>query len=342
MVAIEMESTQLEVMLKGGKKNWKARLLDPAFLVALGLLLLNDHVLKSACHNVWTGKLSDFAGLYALAWVGMSMAPRLRKGISWTIAIAFVFWKSPLSGPLIDFWNAHGLLTVSRIEDWSDLVALIVLPLAVWRFGQTGLRRSERTFTFSKSIQHAVLGLSLFAFCATSYRAEYNYRANYELPIAPEAVVQRLNSLSKSKKISNLPLSLLYLHANDFIVEGGVRLYLHKNELRQPYADTTYTLNGDSLQIQKVSSFVPKMDSMFVNPEGLFQYAFAIDSAANSCSTAQAILQLVPNGSGSRLTLLHIDMGNCPPLTSTQNGETSQRFLLRRFVEEVVNVLKQP
>ncbi len=337
-----MERQELVCMETRAKNNWANRLLDPVFLFALGLLLLNDHVLKSAYHNVWTGKLSDFAGLYALAWVGMSMVPSLHKGISWMIAIAFVFWKSPWSAPLIDFWNSSGLLPVSRIEDWSDLIALIVLPLAGWRLGQDAFRWSERKFAFSRPIQHAVLGLTLFAFCATSSSQEYNYGANYELPIAPEAVVQRLNILSKDKKTSNLPLSLLYLHANDFIVEGGVRLYLHKNDWRQPYADTATTLNEDSLQIQKVSSFVPEMDSMYVNPEGLFQYVFMIDSAANSCSTAQAILQLVPNGSGSRLTLRHINMGNCPPPTATKNGEMSQDFFLRRFVEEVVSVLKQP
>ena len=32
-------------------------------LLAIGLLVLNDHVLKDAFHNALTGKLSDFAGM---------------------------------------------------------------------------------------------------------------------------------------------------------------------------------------------------------------------------------------------------------------------------------------
>jgi hypothetical protein len=38
-------------------------LLHPASLFAIGVLLVNDHVLKEAWGGWWTGKLSDFAGL---------------------------------------------------------------------------------------------------------------------------------------------------------------------------------------------------------------------------------------------------------------------------------------
>ncbi|MBN1584730.1 MAG: hypothetical protein JXA89_28750 [Anaerolineae bacterium] len=39
-------------------------LTDPPAIAAIGLLLLNDHVLKAAVPSWWTGKLSDLAGLY--------------------------------------------------------------------------------------------------------------------------------------------------------------------------------------------------------------------------------------------------------------------------------------
>ena len=38
-------------------------LVHPAMLGALGVLVLNDHVLKHACPGFVTGKLSDFAGI---------------------------------------------------------------------------------------------------------------------------------------------------------------------------------------------------------------------------------------------------------------------------------------
>ena len=37
--------------------------MDPVVLVALGVLLLNDHMLKEQHGNWWTGKLSDVAGM---------------------------------------------------------------------------------------------------------------------------------------------------------------------------------------------------------------------------------------------------------------------------------------
>lgn len=39
-------------------------LAHPLSLLAVGLLLLNDHLLKHIAPSVLTGKLSDFAGLF--------------------------------------------------------------------------------------------------------------------------------------------------------------------------------------------------------------------------------------------------------------------------------------
>lgn len=36
----------------------------PSWWLALGLLVVNDHLLKYATPSALTGKLSDFAGLY--------------------------------------------------------------------------------------------------------------------------------------------------------------------------------------------------------------------------------------------------------------------------------------
>ena len=52
-------------------------MLHPALLVAVAVLLLNDHVLKSAAPGLVTGKLSDFAGLFffpALLQAGWEIA----------------------------------------------------------------------------------------------------------------------------------------------------------------------------------------------------------------------------------------------------------------------------
>ena len=40
---------------------------SPGFLIGLSLLLTNDFVLKEQFHNGFTGKLSDFAGLFVFS-----------------------------------------------------------------------------------------------------------------------------------------------------------------------------------------------------------------------------------------------------------------------------------
>ena len=44
------------------------RLLHPAFLIGLGLLIANDWLFKPMFHNALTGKLSDVAGIFAFAY----------------------------------------------------------------------------------------------------------------------------------------------------------------------------------------------------------------------------------------------------------------------------------
>jgi hypothetical protein len=67
------------------------------FIFALLLLLLNDFWLKGLFGNWFTGKLSDFAGLFVFAMFWMAIFPSHRTKIGVLTAVAFAFWKSPLS-----------------------------------------------------------------------------------------------------------------------------------------------------------------------------------------------------------------------------------------------------
>jgi hypothetical protein len=64
-------------------------------LVLVGVLLLNDYVLKAAFHNWLTGKLSDFAGVAAFALFWCMLFPQARRLILLGTAAGFAFWKSP-------------------------------------------------------------------------------------------------------------------------------------------------------------------------------------------------------------------------------------------------------
>lgn len=140
-------------------------LLHPATLLALGLLVLNDHVLKAADPGVITGKLSDLAGLafFPILLVGawelvMAMAGRWHGPSIRALAIAiggtaaaFALVKT-LSGAAASFGWGLGLaqwllaLPVRVLEggpmppvvptvvvvDPTDLVALVALAIPAW------------------------------------------------------------------------------------------------------------------------------------------------------------------------------------------------------------------
>ncbi len=122
-----------------------------SYAIALFLLLLNDHVLKYAFPGFITGKLSDFAGVFAFAAFFASAMPRRAASVCAATGALFVWWKSPLSQPVVD------ALGLSRVVDWTDLAALIVLPFAY-------------RIATKKPIQWrpAIVCVSLFAFAATS------------------------------------------------------------------------------------------------------------------------------------------------------------------------------
>lgn len=111
---------------------------------AVAVLWLNDHVLKLHVGGLITGKLSDFAGCFALPlFISALMAPvaplRLRLGAG-SVVTALVFSALKLSQPFSD-WLCVLLMRLLPTmggralirADSTDLVALVMVPLAfVW------------------------------------------------------------------------------------------------------------------------------------------------------------------------------------------------------------------
>jgi tetratricopeptide (TPR) repeat protein len=138
-------------------------LLSPVYLVAVGLLLLNDFVLKHTMPGLITGKLSDFSGLFAFAVFWSVVFPRWIKSVHVIIGLAFAFWKSPAAESAIQGWNATMPFRIGRVVDYGDLLALTVLPVSMLY-----LRREWTTVAPRKAGAVAVAIVSLFAFTATS------------------------------------------------------------------------------------------------------------------------------------------------------------------------------
>ena len=146
-------------------------LTSPAFLLAVALLVLNDWVLKARYGNWWTGKLSDVAGLFAFAVFWAVLLPRHRGHVFALTAAGFAIWKSPLSQPLLDAWNALGMLPLGRVIDYGDWLALLVLLPAWWfvhrlseRSALHGPRRARRAGAIFAAVT------AILAFSATTVR----------------------------------------------------------------------------------------------------------------------------------------------------------------------------
>ncbi len=138
-------------------------LISNPFLLGLTILLANDFYFKPYFHNWVTGKLSDFSGLFIFPLFLSSFFPKFKKTIFIMTGVGFVFWKSPASQPFIDLWNAWNLFPIQRVIDYTDLLALGVLPIALVFSNQRPAL--SLPFSFRPVL---VSALCIFAFMATT------------------------------------------------------------------------------------------------------------------------------------------------------------------------------
>lgn len=121
----------------------EALVLNWIFIPGLLVLFLNDHYLKWEFSNWFTGKLSDFVGLLIFPLFLQFLFPRLSRISIVLTGLLFILWKLPVSEPLIVLYNRVAIIPITRTVDYSDLIALAVLPLADY---------------FSKRIDHYRIG----------------------------------------------------------------------------------------------------------------------------------------------------------------------------------------
>lgn len=147
------------------QENKASLLLHPFFVGSLAVLLSNDCWGKYAFPGLLTGKLSDFVGLIVLPVFCRVLFPSLsKKHILLTVALFFIWFKSPLSQPLLNTINQFSYWPVNRVVDYSDLVALCVLPLAV-RIQPKTIRLQTTGFFF---LRWALGAITFFSLCSTS------------------------------------------------------------------------------------------------------------------------------------------------------------------------------
>lgn len=114
----------------------------PAPLFGVAVLLLNDHVFKSAFHNTLTGKLSDVAGCFFLP-LYVSAVLALLTNLAWQhrVAIgaaltALLFTSIKLSAHASEIVTSSleslsRVLGIARLHVVADPTDLVVLPMVV-------------------------------------------------------------------------------------------------------------------------------------------------------------------------------------------------------------------
>ncbi|HXK18492.1 MAG TPA: hypothetical protein VNG33_11850 [Polyangiaceae bacterium] len=165
-------------------------LVHPAFIAALCVLVLNDHVLKHACPGVITGKLSDFAGvlllplfLHALIELGRARAwqrPLSARGgdrvllccvvvsllaftlpevwqpaeLAYRYGLGALRWPFQLLFALATGDAPPGLRPVRATADVSDLLALS-MALVAYRIGRRGAARTPSAAAQVSAVSHS-------------------------------------------------------------------------------------------------------------------------------------------------------------------------------------------
>ncbi|MEO0468321.1 MAG: hypothetical protein AAF206_01775 [Bacteroidota bacterium] len=167
------------------------KLSHPVFILSVILLILNDWVFKAAFHNALTGKLSDFAGLFAFPFLFSILFPNHKKAIHLGTVVLFIFWNSELSQPMIDGLNAIGS-AVGRTIDPGDFIALVSVYLSY-----RCLKHSP-SFRFEPFVRKTLIGISFLAFFATTlppleYREYIDVNKQYEFDFSKRELVSRLN-----------------------------------------------------------------------------------------------------------------------------------------------------
>lgn len=151
------------VVLATPRMRHRHLLLHPAFTGAVAVLAVNDHLLKGHAPGWLTGKLSDLAGVFALAIVLSVVTGRPRLAAALTGA-GFLAIKTSTDAAL---WVAPVIGGVTR-QDATDLLALLVLWPS-YSLATQGIRQGRGSLTPSRVLLFAAsAAVALFSMTATS------------------------------------------------------------------------------------------------------------------------------------------------------------------------------
>lgn len=188
--------------------NRSELIVHPLFIIGLVVLICNDCFFKWAYANAITGKLSDFAGLLIFPIFFAYLFPRCQRYICSLIGLLFIAWKLPMANEFIDLLNSVSIFQFGRVVDYTDLMALSILP-----FTHIFLNRHKIEDLISQNrlrvVRTFVLLISFFAFSATSMiRTEMPEGTiyigkSYKCNISKDSLLSRFEDLGYSCRYVN-------------------------------------------------------------------------------------------------------------------------------------------
>ena len=148
----------------------------PATLISIALLILNDHILKASIPSWFTGKLSDFAGLFFFPFIiaaGLSLLLARSKHTLQQVGILSFGLVAVWFFLLKTFQPVNFLTTqltsmilgtpTQIIQDWTDIIGLsIIIPS--WKLWST--HRAEKP----SKLGYGALTIGVLSSIATSPR----------------------------------------------------------------------------------------------------------------------------------------------------------------------------
>ena len=190
-------------------------LLSPFFIVCLVLLILNDFVLKAVYHNMLTGKLSDFCGLFVFPIFWSAVFPKHKGSVFMLTALLFVFWKSEYASGFIEMLRVP--FNIRRTVDPTDLIALPALLLA-W-IHIKGVSNIITNHNLAARLSALFLGaIAIFSFCATSQQRSVKYFEQPQYVLLKSATLpdsNRYEEFDFYKKDSLLVVRVNYLYTTE-------------------------------------------------------------------------------------------------------------------------------
>jgi hypothetical protein len=207
------------------------------FFTGLLLLALNDHYFKWKFSNWATGKISDFAGLLIFPMFLQFLFPRLSSISVLLTGLLFIFWKLPVSQHLIDSYNKIAIIPIIRTVDYSDFIALSILP-----FSQYFIQRIDqyRISSISSScLSYLIIIPVALVFMATSPPISYYMEPNGDIHIGKSYKMK----ISREQALAKLKTKGFFIKP-DTSQHYGTRAYYYimKNAVLNEGKDTIETI----------------------------------------------------------------------------------------------------